>query len=228
MELTGEYRISASRQEVWDALNDVAVLKECIPGCQELEKTSDSEMSAVVVSKVGPVKATFKGSVKLENQNPPEGYSIVGEGKGGVAGFAKGGADVKLVEDDEDTILQYTANAQVGGKLAQLGSRLINSTAKKMADDFFGKFAAKFSPVGSETEVTEQTELQTHSNETDVESEEQSSGSSQVEEKTVNMTSQSMDAVDEGEKSLFDRYKTIIFWGLIVAAVLILLVLVIS
>ena len=147
MELTGEYRIGASRQEVWDALNDPAVLKECIPGCQELEKASDTEMSAVVVSKVGPVKATFKGEVKLENLKPPESYSINGEGKGGVAGFAKGGADVELIEEGNETILRYSANAQVGGKLAQLGSRLINSTAKKMADDFFGKFAMKFSPM---------------------------------------------------------------------------------
>ena len=209
MELTGEYRIGASRQEVWDALNDPEVLKECIPGCQELEKTADSEMSAVVVSKVGPVKATFKGSVKLENQKPPESYSINGEGKGGVAGFAKGGADVELVEDGDGTILRYSANAQVGGKLAQLGARLINSTAKKMADEFFGKFAAKFSSDEPESQVSESSKPQDSEPET-------------VEESEISDTIQTKETSEEGEKSLFDKYKTIIFWGLIVASVIIL------
>ena len=215
MELTGEYRIGAGRQEVWDALNDPAVLKECIPGCQELEKASDTEMSAVVVSKVGPVKATFKGEVKLENLKPPESYSINGEGKGGVAGFAKGGADVELIEDGNVTILRYSANAQVGGKLAQLGARLINSTAKKMADDFFGKFAMKFSPMEEGAEISEQSQ----SNDSAMDS---------VDESEISKTSQAKGGDDEGEKSLFDKYKTIIFWGLIVAAVLILFFLVTS
>ncbi|WP_417671088.1 SRPBCC family protein [Roseibium sp.] len=141
MDMSGEYRIPAPRAVVWEALNDPDVLKACIPGCDELEKTSDTEMTAAVTSKIGPVKAKFKGAVTLENINPPESYTIVGEGKGGVAGFAKGGADVHLAEDGNETVLTYTAKAQVGGKLAQLGSRLIDSTARKMADDFFGKFS---------------------------------------------------------------------------------------
>lgn len=143
MDLAGEYRIAASREAVWEALNDPEILKECIPGCKSLEKGENGELTATVVSKVGPVKATFKGEVRLENLNPPESYSIVGEGKGGVAGFAKGGADVKLTEDGNETVLAYEARAQVGGKIAQLGSRLIDSTAKKMANDFFGAFSAK-------------------------------------------------------------------------------------
>ena len=144
MEMTGEYRIAAPRERVWAALNDPEMLKACIPGCESLEKTSDTEMTAAVTAKVGPVKAKFTGAVTLSNIRPPEGYTISGEGKGGVAGFAKGGADVALAEDGADaTILKYAAKAQVGGKLAQLGARLIDSTAKKMADEFFGAFAAK-------------------------------------------------------------------------------------
>ena len=140
MDLFGEYRILAGRGSVWTALNDADVLRRCIPGCEELEKVSDREMTATVVAKIGPVKATFKGAVTLENLNPPESYTIVGEGKGGVAGFAKGAADVSLAEDGAETVLSYTVKAQVGGKLAQLGSRLIVSTSRKMADEFFGKF----------------------------------------------------------------------------------------
>lgn len=140
MDLSGEYRIAAGREAVWAALNDADVLRQCIPGCKELEKHSDTEMSATVVAKVGPVKATFKGAVTLEDLNPPESYRIVGEGKGGVAGFAKGGAEVHLAEDGDETVLTYDVKAQVGGKLAQLGSRLIASTARKMADEFFGTF----------------------------------------------------------------------------------------
>lgn len=144
MEMTGEYRIAAPRERVWAALNDPEMLRACIPGCESLEKTSDTEMTAAVTAKVGPVKAKFTGAVTLLNIRPPEGYTISGEGKGGVAGFAKGGADVALTEDGPDaTILKYEAKAQVGGKLAQLGARLIDSTAKKMADEFFGAFAAK-------------------------------------------------------------------------------------
>jgi carbon monoxide dehydrogenase subunit G len=143
MEMSGEYRIAASRQKVWAALNDPEILKASIPGAKSLKKLSDTEMTATVVSKVGPVKATFQGNVTLSNINPPEGYTISGEGKGGVAGFAKGGADVSLIEDGSDTILRYTAKAQVGGKLAQIGARLIDATAKQMADQFFGTFAAK-------------------------------------------------------------------------------------
>ena len=141
MEMKGEYRIPAPRPKVWDALNDPEILKQCIAGCQSLDKTSDSEFSAQVRSKVGPVSAKFSGKVSLSDINPPESYTISGEGTGGVAGFAKGGASVHLAEDGTDTVLTYNANATVGGKLAQIGSRLIDSTAKKMADDFFGKFA---------------------------------------------------------------------------------------
>jgi carbon monoxide dehydrogenase subunit G len=140
MDLVGEYRLLAGRGVVWAALNDADVLRRCIPGCQSLEKLSDREMSATVVAKIGPVKATFKGAVTLENMVPPESYTIVGEGKGGVAGFAKGSADVSLAEDGDATVLSYSVKAQVGGKLAQLGSRLIVSTSRKMADEFFGKF----------------------------------------------------------------------------------------
>jgi hypothetical protein len=143
MEMSGEYRIAAPRATVWAALNDPEILKASIPGCQELEKRSDTEMAAKVITKIGPVKATFNGEVTLSNINPPSGYTITGEGKGGVAGFAKGGADVALTEDGDGTILRYTAKAQVGGKLAQLGARLIDATAKQMADEFFGAFAAK-------------------------------------------------------------------------------------
>jgi hypothetical protein len=141
MDMSGEYRIPAPRDRVWAALNDPEILRQAIPGCDELNKTSDTELEAKVTAKVGPVKAKFGGHVRLENINPPESYSIVGEGKGGAAGFAKGGADVHLKEDGSDTILTYTAKAEVGGKLAQIGSRLIQGTAKKMADDFFGTFS---------------------------------------------------------------------------------------
>ena len=141
MDLSGEYRIPAPRERVWEMLNDPDVLRACIPGCEELEQTAENAFSARVTTKVGPVKATFNGAVTLENINPPEGYTIAGEGKGGVAGFASGGADVHLAEDGAETILTYTANAKVGGKLAQLGSRLIDSTARKLADQFFTKFA---------------------------------------------------------------------------------------
>lgn len=150
--MSGEYRIDAPRQAVWDALNDPEVLKACIPGCETLEQKSPTELAAQVTTKVGPVKAKFKGEVTLENLNPPESYTIAGEGKGGVAGFAKGGADVHLAEDGAGTILTYTAKAQVGGKLAQLGSRLIDSTAKKMADQFFDSFAQKVADGSSASE----------------------------------------------------------------------------
>jgi len=148
MDMTGEYRIAAPREKVWEALNNPEILKICIPGCEELNKDSDTELSAKVSTKVGPVSAKFTGKVTLSDINPPEGYKITGEGQGGVAGFAKGGAEVKLEEDGNETVLSYTATAQVGGKLAQIGSRLIDSTAKKMAGQFFGKFAEE---VGEES-----------------------------------------------------------------------------
>jgi carbon monoxide dehydrogenase subunit G len=141
MDMSGEYRIPAARQKVWEALNDPDVLKASIPGCQSLEKVGDDQFNARVTAKVGPVKSTFNGSVTLSNINAPESYTISGEGKGGAAGFAKGGADVRLREEGpEETVLTYTAKADVGGKLAQLGSRLIDGTSKKMADEFFSNF----------------------------------------------------------------------------------------
>jgi carbon monoxide dehydrogenase subunit G len=141
MDMTGEYRIEAAREEVWKLINDPQVLRACIPGCQSLEGNPEEGFTATVAIKIGPVKATFKGEVRLSNINAPESYTISGEGKGGVAGFAKGSADVHLDEDKGGTILAYKADAQVGGKLAQLGSRLVNSTAKKLADGFFSALA---------------------------------------------------------------------------------------
>jgi carbon monoxide dehydrogenase subunit G len=155
MNLTGEYRIPAERQVVWEALNDPEILKQCIDGCQELSKDSDTQFSAKVTAKVGPVKAKFSGKVTLSELDPPNGYKISGEGQGGVAGFAKGGATVKLSEEDGGTILSYTANAEVGGKLASVGSRLVEGVAKKQADDFFGKFSLIVG--GTEGEDSDQT-----------------------------------------------------------------------
>lgn len=143
MEMNGDQLIAADRQTVWDALNDADILRACIPGCEELEKTSDTELTAKVVIKIGPVKAKFSGDVKLENLNPPQSYTISGEGKGGIAGFAKGGADVTLTEEEGGTRLTYVVDAKVGGKIAQLGSRLIDSTAKKLATKFFTNFSEK-------------------------------------------------------------------------------------
>ncbi len=140
MDMSGEYRIPAPRQTVWEALNDPEVLKAALPGCEELTADGENGFAAKVRAKVGPVSARFQGKVKLLDLDPPNGYRIEGEGTGGAAGFAKGGATVSLVEDGNDTVLTYQANASVGGKLAQIGSRLIDGTAKKMADDFFAKF----------------------------------------------------------------------------------------
>ena len=142
MELTGEQRIPAPRQKVWEALNNPDILGQAIPGCQSIEKHGDDKFSAKVKAKVGPVSATFGGEVTLSELNPPESYTISGEGKGGAAGFAKGGAKVRLEEDGPNaTILHYTVTANVGGKLAQIGSRLIDSTAKKLSGEFFEKFS---------------------------------------------------------------------------------------
>lgn len=141
MDMSGEYRIPAPRERVWAALNDPLILKQAIPGCERLEKVSDSELEATVRSKIGPVSASFAGKVTLSDLVPPESYRISGEGKGGAAGFAKGGADVRLEADGDATVLRYNATAEVGGKLAQIGSRLVQGTARKMADDFFGRFA---------------------------------------------------------------------------------------
>ncbi|MBN8981327.1 MAG: carbon monoxide dehydrogenase subunit G [Rhizobiales bacterium] len=141
MDMSGEQRIPAKREVVWKALNDLAILKACIPGCQELIRTSDSEMTATAVIKVGPVSAKFQGAVTLSDIDPPNGYRITGEGQGGVAGFAKGTALVRLSEDGDETILNYEVRAEVGGKLSQLGGRLIDATAKKMSGMFFARFA---------------------------------------------------------------------------------------
>jgi uncharacterized protein len=143
MDMTGEYRIPAPRQRVWEALNNPEVLRAAIPGCESIEKLSDTEMTARVSARVGPVAAKFAGKVTLSDLDPPNGYRISGEGTGGAAGFAKGGARVKLADDGAGgTVLSYQAEAQVGGKLAQIGSRLIDGVARKMADDFFGRFSA--------------------------------------------------------------------------------------
>lgn len=143
MKITGTYELEADRQAVWEALNDPEVLKACIPGCESLDKTGENELTATVTAKVGPVKAKFNGSVELKDLNPPASYRIEGSGKGGAAGFAKGGADVRLEErDGGGTVLSYDVDAQVGGKLAQIGSRLIDGTAKKLADQFFDNFRA--------------------------------------------------------------------------------------
>ena len=142
MDMTGEFVITAPRRKVWDALNDPEILKQCIPGCEEIVKLSDTEMTAKVTARVGPVSAKFGGKVTLSDLDPPNGYKITGEGSGGAAGFAKGGATVKLVDDGGGTKLSYVVEAHVGGKLAQIGSRLIDATSRKMADDFFTRFAA--------------------------------------------------------------------------------------
>jgi carbon monoxide dehydrogenase subunit G len=152
MDMTGEYRIPAPREQVWAALNDPEILKASLPGCESLERVSDHEFAATVAAKVGPVRAKFNGQVTLSDLHPPESYKISGEGKGGAAGFAKGGADVRLVEEAAAvTVLTYTAKADVGGKLAQLGSRLIDATAKKMADEFFENFRRQL--TGPEAEA---------------------------------------------------------------------------
>jgi hypothetical protein len=149
MDLTGEYRIPAPRDDVWRALNDPNILKQCIPGCESVEKLSDTEFTAKVVLRIGPMTAKFSGKGTLSNLDPPNGYTITGEGQGGVAGFGKGTADVKLTSDGNATVMHYKAAAQVGGKMAQLGARLIDSTTKKLADEFFGKFAQVMSPAAA-------------------------------------------------------------------------------
>jgi carbon monoxide dehydrogenase subunit G len=155
MDMTGERRIPAPRQVVWDALNDTATLKAAIPGCESLEKTGDNQMKATAAVKLGPISARFNGAVTLSDIDAPNSYTISGEGQGGVAGFAKGGAKVFLTDDGDGTLLKYEVNAQVGGKLAQLGARLIDATAKQMAEQFFTKFSAeveKLAPPAPEPE----------------------------------------------------------------------------
>ena len=141
MIMNGEVQLPASREAVWAKLNSPEVLKACIPGCEEMERTDEGGFRAVAKVKVGPVSARFKGKVTLSDLDPPNGYKISGEGEGGIAGFAKGGAVVALSDKDGGTLLTYNVEAQIGGKLAQLGQRLINGAAKKLADQFFTNFA---------------------------------------------------------------------------------------
>ena len=144
MEMSGERQIPANRTEVWKALNDPIILQSSIPGCTELEAIDSQHLKATVALKIGPVSAKFKGEVELSDIIEPESYRISGEGKGGVAGFAKGGANVTLEENDDGTLLKYNVDAKIGGKLAQLGSRLIDSTSKKLAGKFFDNFVKNF------------------------------------------------------------------------------------
>jgi hypothetical protein len=141
MDMTGEYKIGAPRTRVWAALNDPEILRQAIPGCEDIKKLSETELEASARAKIGPVSARFAGKVTLSDINPPVGYTLTGEGSGGAAGFAKGEARVSLSEDGDATILRYTVKAIIGGKLAQLGQRLVDATAKKMADEFFEKFS---------------------------------------------------------------------------------------
>jgi carbon monoxide dehydrogenase subunit G len=147
MEMHGEQRIPTHQQAVWDGLNDLDVLKACIAGCESIERVTESEHHVALTAAVGPVKAKFKGKMHLEDLNPPNSYRIRFEGQGGVAGFAKGEAEVSLKADGAGTLMSYTVHAQVGGKLAQVGSRLIDAAATKIADDFFSAFNARVAPV---------------------------------------------------------------------------------
>jgi carbon monoxide dehydrogenase subunit G len=158
MDMTGEERIEASCETVWAALNDPEVLKQCIPGCESLEKLSDTEMTAKVRLKIGPVSANFAGKVTLSDIDAPNGYKIAGEGTGGAAGYAKGSALVRLAEDGAATILKYEVKADVGGKLAQLGGRLIDATAKKLAGEFFSKLSEVVGPVPAGEEGAQEAE----------------------------------------------------------------------
>jgi carbon monoxide dehydrogenase subunit G len=152
MEITGEQRIALSQQKVWEALNDPQVLKACIPGCETIEKVSDNEYKVAMTASVGPVKAKFSGKLLLTDLNPPDSYSLAFEGSGGAAGFGKGSAQVTLQPQGNETLLAYKATATVGGKLAQIGSRLIDGVAKKMSDEFFARFnEAVAAPVGAES-----------------------------------------------------------------------------
>jgi uncharacterized protein len=155
LEMQGEYQIDAPRERIYAALNDEAVLRQCIPGCEEIERISDDQLRATVTAKIGPVKARFKGVVTLSDREPPTRYRITGEGEGGIAGFAKGGALVTLNERDNGTQLIYQAEATVGGKIAQLGQRLIAGTAKKNADEFFANLARFFSQSRPELQQAE-------------------------------------------------------------------------
>lgn len=150
MDMNGEQRIPVGQQAVWEALNDLEVLKACIPGCESIEKVTETEHHVTLTAAVGPVKAKFKGKMHLGDLDPPHSYRIGFEGRGGVAGFAKGEARVALKPDGADTLMNYTVHAQVGGKLAQVGSRLIDAAAKKLADEFFSAFNARVAPAAAE------------------------------------------------------------------------------
>ena len=146
MEVKGEYQIASTREQVWAALNDPDMLKACIPGCESIDKISDTEFAAKVTASIGPVRAKFNTSLKLENLQPPESYTLVGSSKGGAAGFGRGSADITLTETEGGTLLTYVAEFRVGGKLAQVGSRLVLGVTKKTADDFFGSFSKLLDP----------------------------------------------------------------------------------
>jgi carbon monoxide dehydrogenase subunit G len=154
MEFTGEYRIPAPQQAVWDALNDPEMLRRSLPGCKALEQTGANEFTATISAKIGPVSATFKGKVELSDLDPPNGYTLAGRGQGGPAGFAKGSAKVSLEPVGDVTLLRYSARVEIGGKLAGIGSRLIGGVAASMAEEFFGKFS-RVVVAGGESEDTE-------------------------------------------------------------------------
>ena len=154
MDINGEYRIPASRERVWEALNDPQVLEQCIPGCESVEQQSEGEFLAVIRSRIGPVSARFDSKIELSNLNPPASYTISGAGKGGAAGFGRGSADVHLEADGEETVLRYRAELQVGGKLAQIGSRLVVGASRKIASDFFSRFVSSLSGTGTSVEAT--------------------------------------------------------------------------
>jgi carbon monoxide dehydrogenase subunit G len=149
MEMTGEQLIPLPQQRVWEALNDPVILKACIPGCESIEKVSDTEYKVVMTAAIGPVKAKFNGKLLLADLNPPHSYSIAFEGTGGAAGFGKGAAQVSLLPEGGATRLTYAATASVGGKLAQIGSRLIDGVARKMSEDFFAKFNETVAPAAA-------------------------------------------------------------------------------
>jgi hypothetical protein len=157
MEMTGEQLVPASQQETWNALNDPAVLKQCVPGCEAIDPAGENQYQVLMVARVGPVSAKFKGKLTLSDVKPPESYSIAFEGQGGAAGFAKGGAQVRLAPQGASTRLSYDVKASVGGKLAQIGSRLVDAAAKKVADDFFKNFNAKVGAAHDARDKSEDT-----------------------------------------------------------------------
>jgi len=159
MKLTGSYKIPTDKQSVWEALNNPEILEKCIPGCEEFKKNSDTSFTATATNKIGPFNASFTGDVELQDLNPPHSYKLVGQGNSPV-GFASGEAKVTLTEDAGHTVLTYDVEANVGGKIAQVGSRLIDMTAKKMADIFFGKFSETISPQSQTSQSTTKTSVE--------------------------------------------------------------------